>query len=236
MKDLYKPCLSKWRKKNLSCSIQTFCRQWRRNLQQWVTLHSTVGVSKSIADVNVSTEVVHEIHFKTLLHYCNLIFGHICCRTDLSKCSWVKVWEKWILKESKRFLQVVLYSWSTRNKWMYLILWIILEKHNWNTCTVKGLCNSKVCELSSRGKFAGILLKCSPHKRGFEMILQGGKCLHGQYFFFFNQLVSLKIERLLCKSSSPSDLFPFWIKHVASLRESYLVHYSWNSFKPRKYS
>lgn len=60
----------------------------------------------------------------------------------------------------------------------------ILEKHNLNTCTVKGLCNSKVCELSSRGKFAEILLKCSPHKQGFEMILQGGKCLHGQYFFF----------------------------------------------------
>lgn len=70
----------------------------------------------------------------------------------------------------------------------------ILEKHNLNTCTVKRLCNSKECALSSRGKFAEILLKCRPHKQGcFEMILQGGECLHGQVMVFLNQLVHLKI-------------------------------------------
>lgn len=87
-------------------------------------------------------------------------------------------------RNQKRFLQVVLYSWSIRNEGMYLILWLYFGEVQFK-CTDEGLCNSKVCALWSRGKFAEILLKCRPHKQGcFEMILQGGECLHGKVMFF----------------------------------------------------
>lgn len=67
-----------------------------------------------------------------------------------------------------------------------MILWLsILEKHSLNLCSVfnKELCNSKICTLWSKSKFAEVL-KYRPHKQGcFEMILQGGECLHEQVMF-----------------------------------------------------
>lgn len=67
-----------------------------------------------------------------------------------------------------------------------VLWWCILEKHNLDTCTPKGLCNSKVCELWNQGKFSEVLLKWRPQKQScFEMILQGSEGLHGQVMFFF---------------------------------------------------
>lgn len=114
--------------------------------------------------------------------------------------------------------------------------WSILEKHNLNTCTVKGLCSSKVCALWSRGKFAEVLLKCRPYKQGcFEMILQRDECLHGQVMFLLSIGAPQNIDAFVQKFFTQWPIFTFWIKHV-SLHESYLVHYSWNSTEqPRKY-
>lgn len=118
--------------------------------------------------------------------------------------------------------------------------WSILGKHGLNICSVKGFCNSKVCTLWCRGKFAEVLLKCRPHKQGcFQLILQGPECLHGQVMGFF--LISWctskqrRTSAFVQKFFTQWPIFPFWIKHAASLHESYPVHYSWNSIKPRKY-
>lgn len=119
----------------------------------------------------------------------------------------LQIWGKMYWRERVRKIDIVALknvstsgsskkSRCTRKKKMCvsdsMTLWLsILEKQTLNLSSVfsKGLCNSKVCALRSKSKFAEALLKYRLHKPGcFEIILQWGEHLRGRLMFFVQSI------------------------------------------------
>lgn len=101
-------------------------------------------------------------------------------------CSTQECFYKWFFKEEQVYQKKKMCVSDSMTLWLS-----ILEKQTLNLSSVfsKGLCNSKVCALRSKSKFAEALLKYRLHKPGcFEIILQWGEHLRGRLMFFVQSI------------------------------------------------